>query len=54
MSFRGPTYQDILNSPTASAMPGTATLQQTDTRNYFQAIDSFDPGEGWAPVVDEE
>lgn len=41
MAFRAPTYDDIVNSKYASAMPATAALPQTETRNYFQAIDNL-------------
>src|SRR5215468_4392563 len=35
------TYEDILASKNATAMPSTAVLPQTETRNYFQAIDNM-------------
>ena len=42
MSFQPPpTTQDILNSPWATAMPGQTVLPNTETRNYFQAIDNM-------------
>jgi hypothetical protein len=51
MAFRPATYDDIVNSKYAAAMPAPAVLPQTETRNYFQAIDNlikvyaFRPGE---------
>src|SRR5437868_10032077 len=41
MGFRPPTYEDIVNSKYASAMPAQTVLPQTETRNYFQAIDNL-------------
>ena len=41
MAFRAPTYEDIVNSKYATAMPAPAVLPQTDTRNYFQAVDNL-------------
>src|SRR5215471_2913300 len=41
MAFRAPTYDDIVNSKYAAAMPATTVLPQTETRNYFQAIDNM-------------
>ena len=41
MSFHPPSREDILKSSWATAMPGTGTLPNTDTRNYFQAIDNM-------------
>jgi hypothetical protein len=41
MAFRPPTYDDIVNSKYATAMPAAAVLPQTETRNYFQAIDNL-------------
>src|SRR3977135_1899186 len=41
MAFRTPTYDDIVNSEYAAAMPATSVLPQTETRNYFQAIDNL-------------
>src|SRR5262249_19248453 len=38
MAFRPPSYDDIVNSKYAAAMPATTVLPQTETRNYFQAI----------------
>ena len=41
MAFHAPTYEDIVNSKYATAMPAPAVLPQTDTRNYFQAVDNL-------------
>ena len=41
MSFRPPSYDDIVNSKYATAMPAATILPQTETRNYFQAIDNL-------------
>ena len=41
MAFRPPSYDDIVNSKYAAAMPATTVLPQTETRNYFQAIDNL-------------
>jgi hypothetical protein len=41
MAFRPPSYDDIVNSKFAAAMPATTVLPQTETRNYFQAIDNL-------------
>src|SRR5712692_10555099 len=41
MGFRPPTYEDIVNSRYSSAMPAQTVLPQTETRNYFQAIDNL-------------
>ncbi len=41
MTFVPPKRDDILRSNLASAMPATGILPQTDTRNYFQAIDNL-------------
>ena len=41
MTFHPPSYDDIVNSKYATAMPATTVLPQTETRNYFQAIDNL-------------
>ena len=41
MAFKPPTYEDILNSKTAQAMPVDYNFPSTETRNYFQAIDNL-------------
>jgi hypothetical protein len=41
MAFHPPSYEDIVNSKYATAMPAPAVLPQTETRNYFQAIDNL-------------
>ncbi|MEA2937779.1 MAG: hypothetical protein QOC56_1283, partial [Alphaproteobacteria bacterium] len=41
MAFRPATYEDIVNSKIATAMPAPTVLPQTETRNYFQAIDNL-------------
>src|SRR5262249_43293307 len=41
MAFHPPSYDDIVNSKYATAMPATTVLPQTETRNYFQAIDNL-------------
>jgi hypothetical protein len=41
MAFRPATYDDIVNSKYATAMPAATVLPQTETRNYFQAIDNL-------------
>src|SRR6201988_5427488 len=41
MAFRLPSYDDIVNSKYAAALPATTVLPQTETRNYFQAIDNL-------------
>ena len=41
MSFHPPSREDILKSSWASAMPAQGSLPNTDTRNYFQAIDNM-------------
>src|SRR5882757_8171863 len=41
MGFRPPTYEYIVNSKYSSAMPSQTVLPQTETRNYFQAIDNL-------------
>ena len=41
MSFHPPSREDILTSSWASAMPAQGSLPNTDTRNYFQAIDNM-------------
>jgi hypothetical protein len=41
MAFRAATYSDIVNSKYATAMPAPTILPQTETRNYFQAIENL-------------
>ena len=41
MAFHPPSYSDIVNSKYAAALPATQVLPQTETRNYFQAIDNM-------------
>src|SRR5262245_17021337 len=41
MAFHPPSYDDILNSKYAAAMPAATVLPQTETRNYFQAVDNL-------------
>jgi hypothetical protein len=41
MAFRPPSYEDIVNSKYATALPAQSVLPQTETRNYFQAIDNL-------------
>ena len=41
MAFHPPSYSDIVNSKYAAALPATQILPQTETRNYFQAIDNM-------------
>jgi hypothetical protein len=41
MPFHPPSNSDIANSKYATALPATQVLPQTETRNYFQAIDNM-------------
>src|SRR5437868_14968277 len=41
MTYAPATYEDILASKHATAMPSTVVLPQTETRHYFQAIDNM-------------
>ena len=41
MSHHPPSLEDILASPTAMAMPSTASLPAVELRHYFQAIDNM-------------
>ena len=41
MTAHGPSLQDILASPTATAMPSPEVTSSTQTRQYFQAIDNL-------------
>ncbi len=41
MAFHPPSYEDIINSKTAQAMPVEYSFPSTETRNYFQAIDNL-------------
>ena len=41
MAFHPPSYSDIVNSKYATALPVPQVLPQTETRNYFQAIDNM-------------
>jgi hypothetical protein len=41
MTYQPASYDDIVASRHATAMPSPAILPQTETRNYFQAIDNL-------------
>ena len=41
MSHHPPSFEDILASKTATAMPSSAPLPSTELRHYFQAIDNM-------------
>src|SRR5712664_2254211 len=41
MGFRPATYDDIIASKNATALPSPQLLPQTETRGYFQAIDNL-------------
>ena len=41
MGFRPATYEDIIASKNATAMPSPQILPQTEARSYFQAIDNL-------------
>lgn len=41
MAFLGNSYDDIVKSLSATALPAESSFTNTDTRNYFQAIDNL-------------
>lgn len=41
MSYRAATYEDIMKSVNATALPADTAFPNTDTRHYFQAIDNM-------------
>ncbi len=41
MTFKAATREDIVGSPSAAALPADTVFPNTDTRNYFQAIDNM-------------